>query len=182
MAKKYTSKLAQEVGKFQEEVQKGYMLAIDPSSGSQGSLPGFAVFKAGRLVDAGTISLPRGTRHIGSRLFLLRDTLEKEFEKPDILAVEWIAPVFPGAKNAYFQKSASSLMKSVGAIMSVWDSPVVEPAPTTWHTMTPPNYEKNDTNDACMIGNAVLITLARILGEPEPAVQLPTTPGVEVVK
>ena len=170
---KKASRLAQEVGKFQTEIQQGYMLAIDPSSGSSGSLPGFAIFEAGKLVDAGTISLPRGTKQIHSRLFLLRDTLEKEFKKPDILAVEWIAPIFPGAKNAFFQKSASSLMKSVGAIMSVWDCPVIEPAPTTWHTMTPPGYEKNDANDACMIGNAALIVLARVLGETEPKVQLP---------
>ena len=178
MAAKYKSKLAQEVGQYADLIKNGRMLAIDPSSGSAGSLPGYALFEAGRLVDAGTLGLPRGTRALSNRLYLLRAALASEFPQPDILAVELIAPVMPTGKGHFLYKSASSLLKSVGAILSVWDVPVIEPSPATWHSMTPPNYVKSDTADACMLGWATLITLARVLGEPEPTPTFPQGIGV----
>jgi len=175
---KYKSKLAQEVVQYEALLRGGTLLAIDPSSGSAGSLPGYALFQKGQLVDAGTIQLPRHGRHIANRLWQLRECLLTAFDKPDILAVEWIAPVFPARKAGpggapqFLHKSASALMKSVGAIMSVWDVPCIEPAPTTWHTMTPPGYVKNDANDAQMVGWCALTVLARVLGQPDPIIHL----------
>lgn len=175
---KYTSKLAQEIEQYADLLKHGVLLAIDPSSGSAGSLPGYALFKQGVLQDCGLISLPRGTRAISNRLYLLRESLLTEFKKPDILAVEYIAPVFPTKNGGFLHKSASSLTKSVGAIMSTWDVPVIEPAPTTWHALVreamvkrgedPTKYPKSDVNDAIAIAMAAFITLARALGEPDP--------------
>lgn len=172
---KYKSKLAQEVSQYSDILQNGEMLAVDPSSGSQGSLPGYALFRKGKLVDAGTIELPRGTRPLANRLFLLRDTLEKAFDKPDLLTIELISPVMPAKGGAFLHKHASSLIKSVGSILSTWDVPVLEVSPMTWHSMTPPEYKKDDVQDACMIGWAVFITLARLTGTEEPKVTLPNT-------
>jgi hypothetical protein len=168
VVRKYTSRLAQEIEQHADALQQGYVLAIDPSSGSSGSLPGYAVFRAGRLVDAGLIGLPRGTRAIANRLYLLRNALATEFEKPDVLVIELISPVMPSKNGTFLHKSAASLIKSVGAILSTWDVPTLEVSPTTWHSMTPPTYTKTDVNDAIMIGWAALITLARVRGEPEP--------------
>lgn len=168
---------ARPVGIFPDEVRahaeliaSGHMLCLDPSSGSQGSLPGFAIFEAGVLKDAGVITLPRGTRPIANRLWLLRHTLETEFERPDLLAVEWIAPVIPTGKGTFLHKSAAALIKSVGAVLATWDVPVIEPKPTTWHTMTPPGYIKSDARDAQMLGWCALTVLARLRGEPDPLV------------
>lgn len=170
---KYKSKLALEIEQYGEIIQAGEVLAVDPSSGSQGSLPGYALFKAGKLVDAGTIDLPRGSRPLANRLFLLRETLEKAFQKPDLLAIELISPVMPAKNGAFLHKHASSLIKAVGAILSTWDVPTLEVSPMTWHSMTPPEYKKSDVQDACMIGWAVYITLARLCGEVEPTIFLP---------
>jgi hypothetical protein len=176
---RYKSKLALEVAQYEEQLKFGTVLALDPSSGSAGSLPGFALFKAGQLVDAGLITIPRSGGKIANRLWQLRESLLTEFPKPDLLAIEWIAPVFPakmkGGQPQYLHKSASALMKSVGAIMSVWNAPVVEPSPTTWHrlvdeVLTPLGltYVKSDTRDAVAIGWSALVTLARVLGEADP--------------
>lgn len=173
---KYVSKLAQNVTKYTDLIREGYLLCIDPSSGSHGSVPGYAVFRKGKLEDMGVVELPRGNRHIANRLFLLRNTLEKSFEKPDILVVELISPIMPSGGGGWKggrMKATGQLMKSVGAILSQWDAPVLEVSPITWHTMTPPGYVKDDPSDAAMLGNAVYITLARALGETEPEVQLP---------
>jgi len=168
---KSKSKLALGILQHAEILDRGTMLAIDPSSGSQSSLPGYALFKAGKLVDAGVVNLPKGTTALSNRLFQLRNALFQEFEQPDLLAVELISPVMPSGGR--FQKNTGSLIKAVGAILSVWDVPVVEPSPTTWHTMTPASYIKGDMHDACMIGWSCYITLARVRGEPEPTVILP---------
>lgn len=170
---RYQSKLSQEVEQYADQILSGRMLAIDPSSGSHSSLPGYALFEAGKLVDCGTVDLPQGTRALHNRLYLLRHTLQNEFDKPDLLAVEKIAPVMPSKGGSFLHANASSLIKSVGAILSCWDVPTVEPAPMTWHSMTPPEYRKNDVADACAIGWSVLITLARVRGEVEPVMSFP---------
>jgi len=167
------SQLAQNIEAHAELLLQGTLLAIDPSSGSAGSLPGYALFKGGRLVDAGTLELPR-SGPLANRLFLLRDTLAKEFDRPDLLAVELISPVMPSRKGIFLHKNSSSLIKAVGAVLSCWDCPVVEVAPVTWHSMTPPHYQKSDAADACAIGGACFITLARVRGEPEPAMLMPS--------
>lgn len=168
MVSKYRSKLAMDIAQYEVQLRTGTLLAIDPSSGSAGSLPGYALFKQGQLVDAGVIGIPRGTRQIANRLWQLREALSTEFQKPDILAVEWIAPVIPTAKGTYLHKSAAALIKSVGAILSTWDVPVIEPSPAAWHSMVPKDYQKTDVKDAVAVGWCALVTLARVLGQEDP--------------
>lgn len=182
MTSNYKSKLAQAVEQYADILTSGYLLAIDPSSGSAGSLPGFAIFKAGVLEDAGVIQLPRGGRAISNRLWLLRQALESEFDRPDLLAVELISPIMPTKGGAFMNKSASSLIKSVGAILSTWDVDVIEPSPSTWHALvdkallaesallgTPLyKYQKTDAKDAVAIGWSAIATLAQVQGRPQP--------------
>lgn len=171
MVTKYKSKLAGEIAQYETQLRGGVALAIDPSSGSAGSLPGFALFKAGRLVDAGVIEIPR-TGHIGNRLFKLREALLTEFKRPDILIVELIAPVMPAKNGNFLHRSAAALIKSVGAILSTWDVPIIEVSPVTWHSVTPSDYVKGDCMDAQMIGYAAQVVLSRVLGEQEPEIKL----------
>lgn len=173
---KYTSRLAQDVGQYAETIRRGSLLAIDPSSGSSGSLPAYALFQAGKLVDVGTIEIPRSGQ-LHNRLFLLREALQREFKKPDILAVEWISPVMPSKGGQFLHKHAASLIKAVGAILSCWDCPTLEPSPSTWHAIAPAGYQKSDERDAVMIGMAVFTTLARVTGTPEPELPDFVKPG-----
>lgn len=174
---KYKSKLAGEVALYEDILRGGTLLAIDPSSGSSGSAPGYAIFEAGALIDAGTIAIPRGGQHIASRLWQLRNSLEKDFRQPDILAVELISPIMPTKNGTFTNKSATSLIKSVGAVISAWNVPTVEVSPITWHKCVDDvlklevpmrRYVKSDAKDAVAVGWAVLCTLALVLGETPP--------------
>jgi hypothetical protein len=164
---KYKSQLSQDVVTYADIIMEKSMLCLDPSSGSSGSVPGYALFKAGVLVDAGTVALPRGTRSIQNRLYLLRKALEAEFEQPDILNIEKIG-IHAGAAK-FVHKGTMSLIKSVGTCISVWDCPTIETAPMTWHSLLPKTgYVKTDSHDAVCLGLAALTLLARHQGMPDP--------------
>lgn len=128
------------------------MLAIDPSSGSEKSQPGYAIYQAGELVDSGLVRIHYGD-HIANRLYRLQKTLKEEFKQPDILVTEHLAPFMGEGKGSFFStRNVISLHQSVGVIMSVWDVPVLVVSPRSWHALTPDNYLKSDENDAIMLG------------------------------
>ena len=57
---------------------EGHVLAIDPSSGSRDSMPGYAVFFKGQLLDSGLIEVARG-RELNRKLFIIGETLRTQF-------------------------------------------------------------------------------------------------------
>lgn len=142
------------VGRYRELITKGQLLAIDPSSGSEGSMPGFAIFKEGRLISCGTIKLPAGGE-LHLRLQELARTLREEFEVPDVLVVEQIAPYIKGFFNL-------SLHKSIGATVSAIPcKSLVEISPSSWHAAIrkmgiEDSYVKSDVNDAIFMGYCVV--------------------------
>lgn len=161
MAKKRTgkSKLATEIVKYADAMFHGTCLSIDPSSGSAGSLPGYAVFKRGELIDYGVVSIPPGTRSVYNRLYLLHKALFEGFTQPDILLVEHIAT---GMGNYAVGKA---LVQSVGAIISVWDVPTVEVSPATWRArINKETYVKSDAQDAVTLYCAARQVLEEELG------------------
>ena len=134
------------------DVISGTVLAIDPSSGSTNSQPGYAIYQAGRLVDSGLVRIHSGD-HISNRLHRLATTLRTEFIKPDILVTENIPPFMGEGPGASFAtRNVISLHQSIGVIMSIWDVPVVQVSPRTWRSKIPDNYLKSDENDAIMLG------------------------------
>lgn len=142
----------------------GTILAIDPSSGSANSQPGYAIYKAGRLVDSGLVRIRSGD-HISNRLYRLSRSLLEEFEQPDLLVTENIPPFMgdgPGA--AFATRNVISLHQSVGVIMSVWPVPVVAVSPRSWRSLVPDNYLKSDENDAIMIGWTAIEIARRVQG------------------
>lgn len=146
------SKLDQAVAKYVTQLSEGTVLSIDPSSGSEKSQPGYALFKQGKLVDSGLVRLKYGIE-LSNRLYHLSKSLREDFEKPDILVTEHLAPFMGEGKGAFFStRNVISLHQSVGVIMSVWDVPVLTVSPRSWHAITPDNYIKSDENDAIMIG------------------------------
>lgn len=166
MAVKSKSRLAREVVQYADVLATGRLLAIDPASGAS-SMPGFAVFERGQLVAAGVLEIPR--RELANRLWYIAECIRTELPKPDIMCVELISPVMPSkGGGGFINKGSGSLLKSVGAILSVHDVPILEVAPVTWQTMKPPEYVKSDAWDAAMIGWAAYIMLARETGAVEP--------------
>ena len=169
MSKAYKSKLSQEVSQYADQLLSGYCICIDPSSGSQGSVPGYAIFRGGKLDDAGTIELPRGSRVLSNRLFLLQQALRTEFEQPDLLIVEGVPMVMGSTGGGNFHRGNGALIKAVGATIATWDCPILEPTPMAWHALLKgdqkASYVKTDANDAVMLGYCCLTHLARSRGE-----------------
>lgn len=151
------SKLSEIVEQHREIILSSTLLAIDPSSGSSGSMPGYAIFKAGRFTDSGIIKLEAGTS-IHSRLFHLRKALTEDFKEitPAILVTENIPGINFNGK--FINKSMIHLQKAIGVTTSCFDCPVIEVAPISWRKFIPENYQKSDECDAIMMGLTVLLT------------------------
>lgn len=140
----------------------GTVLAIDPSSGSTLSQPGYAIFVNGRLKDSGLVRIRSGD-HISNRLYRLSKTLREEFEQPTLLVTENIPPFMGDGPGAQFAtRNVISLHQSIGVVMSVWDVPVIQVSPRTWRSRIPDNYLKSDENDAIMIGWSALQTARKL--------------------
>jgi len=139
---------------------EGHVLAIDPSSGSRDSMPGYAVFIRGQLVDSGLIEVAKG-RELNRKLFIIGETLRNQFEIPDLLVVEHIPPFMRGSG---FSKSIVSLQRAIGMIIGSIDRPLLEVPPITWHKLAPPDYQKTDEKDAIMIGYAAIWTACKMRG------------------
>jgi hypothetical protein len=149
------SKLADGIAPLKEKILSGTILAIDPSSGSRESMPGYCIFKNGQFVDSGIIRIKLG--QLNNRLFQLRQALMDDFKdiQPDILVTENIPPVMLG-QGKFVNRSMLSLQKSVGVVISCFDCPLIEVAPISWRKYIPENYVKSDEVDAIMMAITVM--------------------------
>lgn len=138
---------------------EGVILAIDPSVGSNSSMPGWAVYRAGQLVSSGILEIPPHET-IWSRLCRLSNGIRKLYEKysPDVLVYEEIPAQRHGFGNA---EAHASLLKAVGAILSVpGPEGYVGIYPTSWKKQARTSYVKSDEADAIELG-WVILELAR---------------------
>lgn len=146
-----------------KHVLKGSVLAIDPSIGSKSSMPGYAWFEDGELIECGTFELPRTLgKHL--RLYELGRIMREEFEVPDVLAVERIvARPFKGGAGMNTH-SLASLHKAVGVIMGALPiKHMVEVATKAWMPYIPESMpEKSDMRDAISIGLCVVAKSEKI--------------------
>ena len=134
----------------------GTLLAIDPSTGSESSLPGYAVFKAGQLVESGTITLDI-TLNRAQKLYEINRTIREDFGeyKFDAIAVEDIG-YFMGKMNA---KAVVSLQRAVGAIVAAYPTEcLIEVPSNAWQKHKYKGYVKGDEADAICIGLCVINT------------------------
>lgn len=139
----------------------GKLLAIDPSTGSGSSMPGYAVFQEGKLLESGIILVDlKGNR--SQKLYEINRTLREDFTGPfDVVAVE-SAGYFIGKMNP---AAVISLQRAIGAVIAA--HPVkclIEVPSNVWQRHTFPGYIKTDENDAISIGLCVINT-ARELKE-----------------
>lgn len=165
MSKKELTSLEKQIVSHVSPLKKGSVLAIDPSSGSYSSQPGYAIYKDGVLEDSGIVEIHSGD-HISNRLHRLSKCLRDEFAQPDILVTENIPPFMAEKGSSPFStRNVISLHQSVGVIMSVWDVPVITVSPRTWRSYIPDKYIKHDEHDAIMIGWAALQAAKGLEGE-----------------
>ena len=156
MAKK-KSKTFIKVSKLTDPILNGKMLAIDPSTGSASSMPGYALYENAELVESGIFEIDPRRRNY--RFYDIARILREEFPPVDLLAVEYIPAI--RYKGGVSQTTVMKLGKAVGAILSAKEWPNIIEVPTaSWKWHKPDNYEKTDEWDAITIG-LCCINLAR---------------------
>lgn len=137
-----------------QDVLTGTVVAIDPSSGSFDkktkvqSYPGYAVFKAGVLVESGVIPVDGRTQDIFGRMRFIRAEFDRMWpDVVDVLAIEEIR----GRMSHHYLKWAVGL--SVGVIESTW---TFEVPVQTWRKFAGKSHVKSDMNDAVAIGKTLI--------------------------
>lgn len=144
-----------------KEILEGIMICVDPSIGSQSSMPGWAIYTAGNLQDSGTIPIDH-TASTPLRLQRLNYGIRQLIKKwdPDVMVYENITDVpFKGFSG----RNLSSLQKALGAILSI-SGPVkyVGFYPASWKKLAREGYLKSDENDAIELGWVALQEATRI--------------------
>lgn len=147
-----------------DAILTGTLLSIDPSTGSGTSMPGYAVFKAGKLVESGTIDLDiKGNR--AQKLYEINRTLREDFGeyKFDAIAVEnigyFVAKMSP--------RALISLQRAVGAIIAAHPTEnLIEVPSNVWQKHVYKGYVKGDREDAVCIGLCVINTAKELYVKP----------------
>jgi hypothetical protein len=131
-----------------EIITTGTVLAIDPSSGSKTSQPGFAVFREGKLEASGIIEIDHKI-DINIRLQILYRKIRNLLPvQPDVFLIEQIGG-----------KAHHVLLEAVGVSIAAAETPIVLRVHNrfwkAWAAQSP-EYSKNDAADARMIGESVI--------------------------
>lgn len=156
------------------EILEGVVISIDPSIGSSSSMPGYAVYRATELLEAGTFDInPRG--EVWERLRQLSFQLRRLYQRfpPDVLVYEEI----PAQRHGGHATAHASLLKAVGAILSVGGPEyAVGIYPTSWKSQAREGYVKGDKEDAIEIGWVVCELAKVIVAEQQkpPRIKRPT--------
>lgn len=157
------TKLKDEILKIPKELWQGAVIAVDPSSGSQNSNPGFALADKGRLVFSGTLPIYSTTNGkvtpLHKRLHRLQKGLLEIVVEPDIVVIESLPPFMSGAGGDFRTARTISLHQSAGCVMATWDVDYLLGVPVISHQslmkkLTKGHYVKSDENDAI----AILVT------------------------
>lgn len=162
------TKLDQELQPHLHEVLHGTLLSFDPSSGSAKSQPGYAIFKAGQLMDSGFLNIGSGD-DISKRLYRLSNCIRSEFERPDVLITENVPPFMANGPNgsSFATSGVIHLHQSIGVILSIWDCPKVRVSPRAWRSQIETIgglYKKSDESDAILMGYTAIVYAARLAG------------------
>lgn len=129
----------------------GVIMSVDPSIGSTSSMPGWAIYRQGQLVDSGIIEIPPHLS-VWKRLRRLANGIRKLYRQydPDVLVYEEIPAQRYGGGNA---QAHASLLKALGVILSVpGPDGYVGIYPLSWKKQVRDTYVKGDEQDAREIG------------------------------
>ena len=144
------------------QILTGRLLAIDPSVGSANSMPGYAVFEAGVLVENGTIQVDF-RQPVSKRLHEINRCLREDFDCPDVVAIE-MPPLINlrGLGHRMNAVSRAGLQRGIGAAIAAWPvDHIVEIPPASWAKFKTETYVKSDAADALTIGLAVIALAQR---------------------
>ena len=140
-------------------IQHGTVLCIDPSSGGNSSLPGYALMYAGEVIDSGEIPVSGDLRvrgaYVGHRLYEIGAQLRALFPfRVELLGVELI---YHTPSDSTIHKSFQQLNMALGTIHSSIDAKyrIVIPA-WEWWKMRGYGYTKTDENDAICMAKALV--------------------------
>lgn len=142
-----------ETGVFAAEnlLRDGLVLAVDPSIGSQKSMPAFALADKGVILNSGIIELDLKLPH-HKRLHALQTELFSIAPSVDVLIIENIPPFMDRGGGGFRTQAVVSLHWAVGAILAAYgDAELIQIAPVTWHgwvNKNCPGYIKSDEHDA----------------------------------
>lgn len=157
------SKTYQKIKPLAKLITTGKLLCVDPSTGSQSSMPGFAWYNKGELEESGVIEVDaRLNRSL--RLYEISRTIKEEFPKPDILIVEYIPPVrYKGGMNS---NALMALQKAIGAIMAAHPfENLLEIPEAAWRSHKPEKYIKSDEWDAITLGICAINIAKQVIQE-----------------
>jgi hypothetical protein len=146
------------VAKYRDILLYGRVLVIDPSSGSAGSMPGYAVYDRGILSMSGVL-IVNHKNPIEARLRQIMELLQEMDEKlhPQLCLLEKIRG---GRAHPY-------LVWSCGIVVASMTCPHVEVCISTWKSfLDKDEYVKGDERDAIGIGQA-MINMALGLSPPK---------------
>jgi hypothetical protein len=132
-------------------LKHGTVMAVDPSIGSQKSMPAFAFAKEGVVLNSGVIELDLKMPH-HKRLHHLQTELFSIAAAVDVLIIENIPPFMDRGGGGFRNQAVVSLHWAVGAILAAYgDAELIQIAPVTWHKWTDNHckgYVKSDEHDA----------------------------------
>jgi hypothetical protein len=157
-----TSKAYADIEANVKALLEGVVISIDPSIGSSSSMPGWAIYRAGKYIASGTFPIPPH-KSIPERLRTLANHVRKLYNEfpPDVLVYEDIPSQRYGMGNAM---AHASLLKALGAILSVpGPEGYVGIMPVSWKKMVRDTYQKGDEADAVEIGYVAIESAAQIL-------------------
>lgn len=145
------TKLYPQMKKYHKLLLRGTILSIDPSIGSNSSMPGWAVYGQQELLDSGIIEI-NPSQSVPIRLQTVSRKVRQlvDMWKPDILVYEEIPSQRYGGGNA---NAHASLLKALGVVLSV-PGPTAHLGlhPLTWKRLVRDGYEKGDEEDAIEMG------------------------------
>lgn len=158
------AKTTQAYGEIQaaaHELQAGIILAVDPSIGSQSSMPGWAVYSKGLYQESGIIEI-NCTASTPFRLQYLNYSIRKLIAKwqPDVMVYEAITDV---PYKGFSARGHAPLQKALGAILSIsGPSKYVGMLAVSWKKMVRDTYVKGDEADAVELGWVAIQEARRI--------------------
>lgn len=155
-----------DISRCLSELVGGIVLIVDPSIGSQSSLPGWAIYEDAVLVNSGIIPVPIH-KTVAQRLAYLSQAITKLVEDIGDVGVLVYEKVPVSAHGGRSQAGHASLLMATGAILAGADRVphYVAIAPISWKKAARPTYVKSDENDAIEMGWVVIEQAKQMLAE-----------------
>ena len=142
------------IRKHIDTILNGVVLAVDPSSGSANSMPGFAVYSQGELLLSGTVKINAKANVYNRLQELYLKITELLACPPDLLLIEQVNK----------QMSHQYLQFAIGVTIAAAKAPdTIEVPICIWKSVAKKEvgYAKSDSFDAVMIGKAAVLLAKR---------------------